>query len=114
MSTLRVFLKWPGSSEALPENLYNKVIVPRVAPEERQRDETLDPEDAQKILQYLSKFDFSELGCGGNECIGRSRNSCSVSTSLSISRQYRIQIPLCSVPSAQLHRMESSRLILIG
>jgi len=41
MSTLRVFLKWAGSVEAVPQNLYDKVMVPRVRPEERQRDETL-------------------------------------------------------------------------
>jgi integrase len=59
MSTLRVFLKWAGSIEAVPQNLYDKVMVPRVRPEERQRDETLDADDAQEILEYLSKYEYA-------------------------------------------------------
>lgn len=59
MSTLRVFLKWAGSIEAVPQNLYDKVMVPRVRPEERQRDETLNAEDAQEILEYLSKYEYA-------------------------------------------------------
>jgi hypothetical protein len=53
--TLRVFLKWAASIDAVPENLYDKVMVPRVRPEQRQRDETLDAERAQEILTYLAK-----------------------------------------------------------
>lgn len=59
MSTLRVFLKWAGSIEAVPQNLYDKVMVPRVRPEERQRDETLDADDAREILEYLSKYAYA-------------------------------------------------------
>jgi integrase len=59
MSTLRVFLKWAGSIEAVPQNLYDKVMVPRVRPEERQRDETLDADDAKEILEYLSKYEYA-------------------------------------------------------
>jgi len=59
MSTLRVFLKWAASIEAVPENLYDKVMVPRVRPEQRQRDETLDAERAQEILTYLAKFQYA-------------------------------------------------------
>jgi len=59
MSTLRVFLKWAASIEAVDENLYDKILVPRVRPEEQQRDETLDAERAQDILKYLSKFQYA-------------------------------------------------------
>lgn len=59
MSTLRVFLKWAGSVEAVPQNLYDKVMVPRVRPEERKRDEMLDAESAQSILNYLSKYEYA-------------------------------------------------------
>ncbi|NGM69202.1 tyrosine-type recombinase/integrase [Natronolimnobius sp. AArcel1] len=61
MSTLRVFLKWAGSIEAVPQDLYNKVMVPRVSPAERRNDETLDADDAQKILQYLSKYEYASI-----------------------------------------------------
>lgn len=59
MSTLRVYLKWAASIEAVPENLYDKVMVPRVRPEERQRDEILDAEDAEAILQHLSTYEYA-------------------------------------------------------
>lgn len=59
MSTLRVFLKWAGSIEAVPEDLYNKVNVSRIKANTRQRDETLAADDAQAILTYLSKFHYS-------------------------------------------------------
>lgn len=59
MSTLRVFLKWAGSVEAVPQNLYDKVMVPRVRPEERQREETLDADDAESILEYLSTYEYA-------------------------------------------------------
>ncbi len=61
MSTLRVFLKWAASIEAVPENLYDKVMVPRVSPEDEQADETLDSESAQAILDHLSTFHYASL-----------------------------------------------------
>jgi integrase len=61
MSTLRVFLKWAASIEAVPEDLYNKVQVPRARPEERKRDETLDTDTAQDILSYLSRFQYGSI-----------------------------------------------------
>jgi integrase len=53
-----VFLKWAGTIEAVPENLYTKVMIPRMRPEERQRDETLDSDTAQEILDYLTKYEY--------------------------------------------------------
>lgn len=61
MSTLRVFLKWAGTIEAVPENLYTKVMVPRVNRQERQRDETLDTETAQDILDHLMKYEYGSV-----------------------------------------------------
>ena len=61
MSTLRVFLKWAGTIEAVPENLYTKVMVPRVSREERQRDEVLDAETAQDTLDYLTKYKYASV-----------------------------------------------------
>ncbi|WP_233739968.1 tyrosine-type recombinase/integrase [Halovenus carboxidivorans] len=61
MSSLRVFLKWAGTIEAVPESLYDKVMIPRVSPEERQRDETLDADTAQEILDYLTKYEYGSI-----------------------------------------------------
>ena len=59
MCTLRVFLKWAASIEAVPADLYDKVMVPQVGRGERQRDDMLDAETAQELLQYLEKYHFA-------------------------------------------------------
>jgi len=59
MGTLRVFIKWAASIEAVPQTLSDKVVVPSVPPEARERDETLEVEHAQRILAYLSKFQYA-------------------------------------------------------
>ena len=61
MSTIRVFLKWAGSIEAVPANLYDKVMVPRVTPEQERRDETLSSDAASDILDHLSTFHYASL-----------------------------------------------------
>jgi integrase len=61
MSTIRVFLKWAGSIEAVAANLYDKVMVPRVTPAEERRDETLASEPASEILDHLSTFNYASL-----------------------------------------------------
>jgi len=61
MSTLRVFIKWAGTIEAVPENLYTKVMIPRVSREERQRDEVLNADTAQDILDYLTKYEYGSV-----------------------------------------------------
>lgn len=58
MSSLRVFLKWAGSIEAVRDDLYDKVLVERVDPEDRMRDEMLEADDAQELLDYLSKYEY--------------------------------------------------------
>jgi site-specific recombinase XerD len=59
MSPLRVFLKWCGTIEAVDPDLYNKVLVPSVNGEEEQRDEKLNVDHAEAILQYLSKYHYA-------------------------------------------------------
>lgn len=59
MSTIRVFLKWCGSIEAVPANLYEKVMVPRVRPQDERNDEMLEAEAAEEILDHLSTFQYA-------------------------------------------------------
>jgi len=59
MCTLRVFLKWAASIEAVPAELYDKVMIPDVGRSERQRDEMLDSENAEEILEYLSRYHYA-------------------------------------------------------
>jgi integrase len=50
-----------GIIEAVPANLYDKVMVPQVGPGERQRDEMLSTEDAEKLLEYLTKYQYASI-----------------------------------------------------
>lgn len=59
MSSLRVFLKWAASIEAVPSELYDKVLIPRVDPDERQRDEKLGKETAKELLEYLAQYHYA-------------------------------------------------------
>lgn len=59
MSTVRVFLEWCASIEAVPADLYDKVLVPRVRPEDQRRDETLPADTARAILSYLQKYEYA-------------------------------------------------------
>jgi site-specific recombinase XerC len=61
MSTIRVFLKWCGSVEAVPADLYEKVLVPRVSAEQSRRDETLGTETAETILDHLTRFHYASV-----------------------------------------------------
>lgn len=61
MSTMRVFLKWCASVEGVPSELYDKVLIPRVPPEERQRDEMLDAEEAEELLDYLQQYQYASI-----------------------------------------------------
>lgn len=61
MSGLRVFLQWAGSIEAVPEDLYQKVMIPRVPREERRRTEMLETDRAQEILDYVAKFHYASI-----------------------------------------------------
>lgn len=59
MSTLRVFLKWCGSIEAVDPDLYNKVLVPQVTGEEEQRNVMLEADRADEIIHHLSKYRYA-------------------------------------------------------
>lgn len=59
MCTLRVFLKWAASIDAVDPELYDKVLVPKISREERKRDTMLDVEDAKEILDHLTKYQFA-------------------------------------------------------
>lgn len=59
MSSLRVFLKWAASIEAVPSELFDKVLIPRVPPEERQRNEKIDKEVAEELIEYLTTYHYA-------------------------------------------------------
>lgn len=61
MQVLRTFLRWAGAIEAVPQNLYDKVLLPTINPEDEKRDETLEAENAREILEYLSKYNYASF-----------------------------------------------------
>lgn len=61
MCSLRVFIKWCGSIEAVPENLYDKILIPEVGRGERHREETMDADEAEELLDYLSKYHLASV-----------------------------------------------------
>lgn len=61
LSSLRVFLKWAASIEAVPEGLYDKILLPDVRNDQLRREETLDAEEAQELLDYLAKYQFASV-----------------------------------------------------
>jgi len=61
MDTLRVFVKWLETIDAVEQDLYLKVRSPDVTPRENSRDVVLDPEDAETILAYLERYEYASV-----------------------------------------------------
>lgn len=61
LSGFRVFLKWSASVEAVPENLYTKIMVPRVRRSERSSEQILEAERAKELLDYLSRYEYASI-----------------------------------------------------
>ncbi|WP_318570630.1 hypothetical protein [Salinigranum marinum] len=62
MDTLRVFIRWCGTIDAVPTDLWSKVVSPSLADGENSRDVMIDSEVADGILDYLSTDEYaSEL-----------------------------------------------------
>lgn len=45
----------------MPENLYEKLLIPRVPTKEQHRYETLHAETAQEILDHLNRYEFGSI-----------------------------------------------------
>jgi site-specific recombinase XerD len=59
LSTVKVFLKFCESIEAVEEGLHDKVMLPSVDKGEDARDGMLEVEDAEAILSYLRRFEYA-------------------------------------------------------
>ncbi len=57
MSTIRVFIKWAGDYDAVQPNLYESVRVPQ--PDDNSRDEKIEAERVDKILDYFEKYEYA-------------------------------------------------------
>ena len=58
MDTLRVFIKWLESIDAVVEDLHSKVLSPTLSGNDNVRDVMLDEERAERILSYLRKYEY--------------------------------------------------------
>ena len=59
LSTLRVFLEFCASIDAVEEGLREKILLPRVAEEEQASRTTLDPDRAREILDFLETYHYA-------------------------------------------------------
>lgn len=59
MDTLRVFIRWCGTVDAVPVDLWSKVVSPSLAKGEHARDVMLDTEVADEILEYLATYEYA-------------------------------------------------------
>jgi site-specific recombinase XerD len=61
MDTLRVFIRWCESIDAVQDDLSSKVLSPDLSNGENQRDVMLEPDAATDLLKYLSRFEYASL-----------------------------------------------------
>lgn len=59
MSNVRHFIDFCGRIDAVPSNLHEKVLLPSLDKYENRRDESLDAERANAILDFLEKFEYA-------------------------------------------------------
>jgi integrase len=59
LASLRAFLRFAAEIDAVPEGLREKLPLPSVSGGEDVSETTLDPERAEEILDYLSRFEYA-------------------------------------------------------
>lgn len=61
LDTLRAFVRFCESIDAVEPDLHNKVLSPSLNQGDRERDVLVDSENASKILQHLSRFNYASM-----------------------------------------------------
>lgn len=61
MRTFRLFIKFCESYGCCPDGISKSIDVPSAPKSKRSRDEQLDPENAEAILQYLSNYEYASF-----------------------------------------------------
>jgi site-specific recombinase XerD len=61
MDTLRVFVRWLESIDAVERDLSEKVLSPSITPDENSRDVMLDSDRAERVLAYLRKYEYATV-----------------------------------------------------
>ena len=71
MGTLRVFMKWCGTIEAVDQDLFDKVLVPQVSLEEEQNDVMLEADRAQKSCSTFGSSTTHRLNTSCSPSCGK-------------------------------------------
>ncbi|WP_123620019.1 site-specific integrase [Halorubrum sp. CSM-61] len=61
MDTLRVFVKWLESIDAVEQNLHKKVLSPDITSQENSRDVMLETDDTEAMLAYLERYEYASI-----------------------------------------------------
>lgn len=61
IDTLRVFIRWCESVDAVQQDLNSKILSPSLEDVENQRDELLEGDRAKEILAYLHRFQYASV-----------------------------------------------------
>jgi len=59
MTTLKVFLKWAGDYEAVPQQFFERLRIPKLPRDQNSRDSKISPERAENILKYLQCYEYA-------------------------------------------------------
>jgi site-specific recombinase XerD len=59
LATLRVFLEFCASIDAVEQGLREKVVLPEVSREEQSRDVKLEESRAESVLEHLDQFEYA-------------------------------------------------------
>ncbi|SNR43248.1 tyrosine-type recombinase/integrase [Halorubrum vacuolatum] len=59
MDTLRVFVKWLESIDAVELDLHTKVLSPTLSGNDNVRDDMLDTDRAEQVLSHLNKYEYA-------------------------------------------------------
>jgi len=59
--TLRVFVKWLESIEAVEPDLHTKILLPSLKSDEEVKDQMIEAERAEDVLEFLQKYEYASL-----------------------------------------------------
>lgn len=61
LDTLRSFVRFCESIDAVEQDLHNKVLSPSLNQGDRERDVLVDKDQAERVLTYLARFKFASM-----------------------------------------------------
>lgn len=59
LDALRIFLRWCESIDAVERDLHEKIVMPVLKKDDEQAEEILRAEEAERILEYLRRFEYA-------------------------------------------------------